>query len=165
MRLLIATAGVLRPEPVAEITRRLVDTDGEVVVITVIQVPRSFLETIRSEPWHPLADTIPEWTSQEDAVIARYVEERGHRLTEPLLGALRSRGIEARVRYLEGEDPADEILKAAEAERADLIIVGATKHLFEEWESVSARILRDSSKPVLVIPNPPRGEEDPNASD
>jgi nucleotide-binding universal stress UspA family protein len=130
------------------------------VVITIIQVPRSFLETIRSEQWHPLNESTPEWTTEEDAMIARYVEERGHRITEPLLSALRVRGIEAAVHYLEGEDPAERILAAADEIDADLIVVGATKQLFEEWESVSARVLRDTLRPVLVIPNPPRTNDD-----
>jgi len=156
--MLIATAGVLSPEPVARVAERIVGEDVEVVVITIIQVPRSFLETIRSEQWHPLTDSTPEWTSEEDALIARYVEERGHRLTEPLLSALRVRGIEPKVRYLEGEDPAERILSAAEAEEADLVVLGATKQLFEEWESVSARVLRDTTRPVLVVPSRPRGD-------
>jgi hypothetical protein len=35
-------------------------------------------------------------------------------------------------------------------------VLGATKHLFAEWESVSARVLRDTRRPVLVIPAAPR---------
>lgn len=156
MRMLIATAGVLSPDPVAYFAERLVGTEGTVRVITVIEVPRSFLDQIRGEVWHPLNDASPPWSSEEDALISRYVEERGHRLTDPLLAALRSRGIEATATYLEGENPADTILAAAEDMRADLVVLGATKHLFAEWESVSARVLRDIRKPVLVIPTSPR---------
>ena len=137
MRMLIATAGVLSPDPVAYFAERLVGSEGSVRVITVIEVPRSFLDQIRGEVWHPLSDS-PSWSTEEDALIARYVEERGHRLTDPLLAALRARGIEATVTYLEGEDPADTILAAAEEMRADVVVLGATKHLFAEWESVSA---------------------------
>ena len=156
MRMLIATAGVLSPDPVAYFAERLVGSEGAVRVITVIEVPRSFLDQIRGEVWHPLSDTSPPWSSEEDALIARYVEERGRRLTDPLLAALRARGIEATVTYLEGEDPADTILAAAEDMRADVVVLGATKHLFAEWESVSARVLRDTRRPVLVIPTSPR---------
>jgi nucleotide-binding universal stress UspA family protein len=158
--MLIATAGALSPDPVARLAERIAAEEGEVMVITIIKVPRSFLETIREERWHPLGDTFPEWTSEEDAMIARYVEERGHRITEPLLGSLQTRGIEAAVRYLEGEDPAEKILEAAALFEADLIVLGATKHLFAEWESVSARVLRDSTRPVLVVPSPPRNGAD-----
>lgn len=154
--MLIATAGVLSPDPVADFAERLVGGDGSVRVITVIEVPRSFLDQIRGEGWHPLSDTSPAWSSEEDALIARYVEERGHRLTDPLLAALRARGIDAEVAFLEGEDPAETILRAAEESNADVIVLGATKHLFSEWESVSARVLRDTRRPVLVVPTIPR---------
>jgi len=156
MRVLIATAGVLSPDPVAGFAERLVGPDGWVRVITVIEVPRSFLDEIRGEGWHPLADANPAWSSEEDAIIARYVEERGHRLTDPLIAALRARGVEANVTYLEGENPAETILAAADEMKADLVVLGATKHLFSEWESVSARVLRDTHRPVLVIPATPR---------
>jgi len=158
--MLIATAGVLSPDPVAGFAERLVGPDGCVQVITVIEVPRSFLDDIRGEGWHPLTDANPSWSSEEDALIARYVEERGHRLTDPLLSALRTRGIEAEVTYLEGEDPAGTIIKAADDLQADVVVLGATKHLFSEWESVSARVLRDIHRPVLVIPTAPRPVED-----
>ena len=154
--MLIATAGVLSPDPVAQFAESLVGPDGWVRVITVIEVPRSFLDEIRGEGWHPLSDAGRAWSSEEDALIARYVEERGHRLTDPLLAALRARGIEASVTYLEGEDPAETIIRAAEDMHADVVVLGATKHLFSEWESVSARVLRDTHRPVLVIPAAPR---------
>lgn len=156
MRVLIATAGVLSPDPVAAFAERLVGPDGWVRVITVIEVPRSFLDEIRGENWHPLTEADRAWSSEEDALIARYVEERGHRLTDPLIAALRARGIDATVTYLEGEEPAETILAAADEMKADLVVLGATKHLFSEWESVSARVLRDTHRPVLVIPAAPR---------
>jgi nucleotide-binding universal stress UspA family protein len=154
MHVLIATAGVLDPEPSATFTTHLVGDDGRVSVITVIEVPRSFLDTIRSEQWHPLAEGERDWSREEDAVIARYVEERGHRIIEPVLAALRSRGIEADVHYLEGEDPAATIIEATERLDADVVVLGATKPLFDEtaWESVSARVMRESERAVLVVP-------------
>src|SRR3990172_12300234 len=154
MRILIATAGVLSPEGVARIVERLSGPDGEVVVMTVIEVPRSFLDEIRSDEWHPLTEGSPMWSSAEDAVIARYVEERGARLTEPLVSALSGRGVEAAVQYIEGEDPAATILRAADEFGADVIVVGATKPLFDEsqWESVSSRVIREAHRPVLVVP-------------
>lgn len=153
MNILIATAGVLSPDGVARLVERLAGGGGTVVVMTVIEVPRSFLDEIRSDDWHPLNEG-PTWTSAEDAVIARYVEERGSRLTEPLVAALTTRGIEPKVEYLEGEDPAATILEAADRFGADLLVMGATKHLFDEsqWESVSTRVIREAHRPVLVVP-------------
>jgi nucleotide-binding universal stress UspA family protein len=162
VRIVIATAGVLHAETVARFAERLAGSDGRVCVITVIEVPRSFLDEIRSEEWHPLSDGAAAWSTEEDAVIARYVEERGGRLTAPLLAALGNRGVVAEVRYLEGEDPAATIIAAAEEMEADLLVMGATKHLFDEssWESVSTRVLRDSRLPVLVIPSGPHVEDE-----
>lgn len=162
VRIVIATAGVLHAETVARFAERLAGSDGRVCVITVIEVPRSFLDEIRSEEWHPISDGTAAWSTEEDAVIARYVEERGGRLTAPLLAALGNRGVVAEVRYLEGEDPAATIITAAEEMEADLLVMGATKHLFDEssWESVSTRVLRDSRLPVLVIPSGPHVEDE-----
>ena len=163
MRILIATTGALSPGPVAEFTDAMIGADGAVTVITVIEVPRLFLDEIRSDTWHPLNEGLPEWAPAEDAVIARYVSERGHRITEPLLAALRARGIEAEVRYLEGEDPAATIVAAGESWEADVMVIGATKHLFTEqsWESVSSRVLRDTRRPCLVVPASQRDTDAP----
>ncbi|HLA66077.1 MAG TPA: universal stress protein [Acidimicrobiia bacterium] len=157
MRIVIATAGVLSPEPVARFAERLAGEDGKVFVTTVIEVPRSFLDEIRSEQWHPLTEGSPPWTTEEDALIARYVEERGGRITEPLLAALMAHGVDAEVMFLEGEDPAATIIAAAADVEADLLILGATKNLFDEasWESVSTRVVREAGRPVLVVPSPP----------
>jgi nucleotide-binding universal stress UspA family protein len=161
VRIVIATTGALRPDPVVRFAERLAGPDGVVYVITVIEVPRSFLDEIRSEHWHPIPEGTPAWASQEDAVIARYVEERGGRLTEPLLEALRSRGIDAKAIYLEGEDPGRAIIDAADEIGADLVAMGATRALFDEtqWESVSARVMREARCPVLVIPAGPQADD------
>jgi len=163
MRILIATAGVLSPEGVARIARRLCGDDGEIIVITVIEVPRSFLDEIRSDEWHPLTEDAPVWSRSPETEVTRYVEERGARLTEPLMAALTACGVTAQVEYLEGEDPAATILAAADRFAADVIVVGATKPLFDEsqWESISTRVIRAAKGPVLVVPTRGRlGDED-----
>lgn len=159
MRIVIATAGVLAPESVARFTERLAGADGKVFVITVIEVPRSFLDDIRSEEWHPLEQGAPSWTNEEDALIARYVEERGTRYTEPLVAALVGREVDAEAVFYEGEDPAATIAQAAEELDADVLILGATKQLFDDWESVTSRVMREAGRPVLVMPTPPPFED------
>ncbi len=160
VRILIATTGVLTPEPVAGFVAQLIGEDGIAYVVTVIEVPRSFLDEIRSEEWHPLADSSPKWTTEEDRVIARYVEERGAHVTDPILAALHSRDVEAETVYLEGEDPATTIIRAAEDLDADLVVLGATKQLFDEshWESVSVRVMRETGRAVLVVPTAHRDD-------
>lgn len=157
MHIVIATAGALSPEPVADFVERLARPRDEVSVITVIEVPRSFLDAVRSEEWRPFSETAPSWPEEEDAQIARYVEERGRKLTNPLLAALRSRNIEPNTQYFEGEDKAQTIIDAAEKLDAGLVILGATRQIFREsaWESISARVMREARRPVMVVPPPP----------
>ena len=75
-----------------------------------------------------------------------------------MLAALRDKGLDPSVRYVEGEDPAATIIAQAEDMDADVVVVGATRQLFEDWESVSARVMRDLQRPVLVVPAPVRTE-------
>ncbi len=160
MHVLVATTGALNPAPVSDFVGLLTGGEGRVTVITVIEVPRSFLDTIRSEEWDPLSEG-DEWRSREDAVISRYVEERGRRITEPMVAALTPLGIDVASRYLEGEDPAQTIISAVLEMDADLVILGATRRIFDEtaWESVSARVMAESRRPVLVIPMRERPEQ------
>lgn len=119
---------------------------------TVVEVPREFLESIDADGWHPLReDPTPE--SRED-LATNYLAERGHRLTDPIRQALEAARIPCDAAVLEGADPAAAISAAASKLRVDVVIVGATKQLFnmEAWESVSARLMIESGRPVLVLP-------------
>jgi nucleotide-binding universal stress UspA family protein len=155
MHVIIATTGALSPAPVVTFVKQLIGDGGRVTVITVIEVPHSFLELIRTENWHPLADeaTADAWQG-EDALIARYVEERGRKLTEPVVAALAAEGLDAETVYLEGDDPSAVISKAANNLQADVVVLGATRQIFDQtaWESVSARVMIESGRPVLVVP-------------
>lgn len=163
MHVLIATTGVLSPEPAVEFTRHLIGRGGRVTVTTVIEVPRGFLDTLRSEGWHPLTEEYVEHDSDE-AVMQRYVEERGRRLTEPVCVALRAAGIESTTVFKEGADAARAISQLAEEVRADVVLLGATRQIFDQsaWESVSARVMIESGRPVLVLPP---GSHDPAPRD
>ncbi len=169
MHVLVATTGVLSPGPVVDFVKRLLGERGRCTVTTVIEVPRSFLEELRGDSWHPLAEgAAATWTDEEDALIARYVEERGRRLTEPLVAALDASGIESKALYREGEDPALTISRLARDIDAGVIVLGATRQIFDQsaWESVSARVMLESGKPVLVVPPQPKdgveGEDTPD---
>ena len=167
MHILIATTGALSPGPVADFAAKLVGEAGRISVVTVIEVPRTFLDTIRSDQWNPLGESSPDWQTREDAVIARYVEERGRRITDPVLSALAARGLSAESRYLEGEDPARSIVAAVKDLDADMVILGATRKIFDEsaWESVSARVMAESQRPVLVVPARDRADVVPSDDD
>ena len=152
MHVLVATAGALSPEPVVEFARHLIGGTGSVTVTTVVEVPRSFLENLDADDWHPLHDEPSRDTAE--SVVDAYLVERGHRITDPLRLALEGARIPCEVRILEGADAAVAISEAANSIGADVVILGATKPIFnrDAWESVSARVMVESGRPVLVVP-------------
>ena len=153
MHVLIATTGVLSPEPVVEFTRQLLGQHGRVTVITVIEVPREFLDDLEGPGTHDTAD----------GAVDQYLAERGKRLVESVEHALEGARIPYNVVYLEGTDPAAKISEAAGDLDADVVVLGATRQIFNQdaWESVSARVMLESGKPVLVVPAPADKGDDP----
>jgi nucleotide-binding universal stress UspA family protein len=152
MHVLIATSGVLSPAPAVEFTRRLLGQHGRVTLITVIEVPRAFLEDLQADAGRsPLSD------DDREQAVARYLEERGRKTVEPVRVALEMAHIPSDVRYIEGNDAAAAISGEAASLDADLVVVGATRPIFnrEAWESVSARVMLEAGRPVLVVPAPP----------
>ena len=167
MHVLIATTGALSAGPAVEFTSHLLGESGRVSVTTLIEVPRSFLDQLREEGWHPLdemanGEGIDE---QNDALIACYVDERGRRITEPIVSGLRAVGIESQTIFLEGADPAVSISQLANEIDADVVVLGATRQIFDQaaWESVSARVMIESGRPVLVVP-PQRKDQTPTGT-
>jgi nucleotide-binding universal stress UspA family protein len=166
VHILIATAGVLPTTPVADLIRRILPPDGAVSVVTVIEVPRSFLDGLESENWHPFGDDEEEG-DRESVLVDRYVEERGSKLIEPVMAALRSRGIEANGIFVEGSDRAAAICETAEQVEADLILMGATRRLFGEgsWESISSQVMQRTHLPLLLVSGAPRPPEESDSED
>jgi nucleotide-binding universal stress UspA family protein len=160
MHVLVATAGALSPEPVVEFARHLIGGTGSVTITTVVEVPRSFLEEINADDWHPMREVDDQ--ESNDTVVTQYLEERAHRLTEPIRLALEQARIPVNVLVLEGGDAAAAISKAAADLGVDVVIVGATKQIFERgsWESVSSRIMLESGKAVLVVPEVRKDADD-----
>lgn len=152
MHILVATAGALPPEPVVEFARHLIGGTGSVTVTTVVEVPHSFLEDLGADDWHPLHDEVRK--DAPDAVVESYLKERGHRVTDPIRRALEGARIPCIVRILDGADAAAAISAAANDLDADIVILGATRQIFDRdaWESVSARVMVESGRPVLVVP-------------
>lgn len=160
MHVLVATAGALNPAPVVEFARHLIGGTGSVTVVTVVEVPHTFLEELETGDWHPLHEDAEPSTSR---IAEQYLRERGNRLTDPIRNALETARIPCDVRVLEGEDAAARISLAAAELSADVVLLGATKQIFnrDAWESVSARVMLESGKPVLVLPEERRGIHDP----
>jgi nucleotide-binding universal stress UspA family protein len=154
VRILIATTGVLSPNPVAGLCKRLGAEDGIFTVMTVIQVPRTFLDALDVEDRRSLlADDA---RGDAEAKAASYLEERGRRVVEPIVAALTAEGLDVAVRYVEGDDPAEAIIRTAEDTAADMLVMGATRRLFTEeaWRSVSARVMEQSQRPMMLVPGP-----------
>lgn len=154
MRILIATTGVLPAAPAAEFCSQLIGDETSVSVMTVIQVPRSFLEALDDEVRRSFLDDAPDQTSSEEEKAATYLEERGRRAVDPICAALAAHDIECDLHFVEGDDPAEAIIQTAQEVGAELVVMGATRRLFTEeaWRSVSARVMVNSHLPVLLVP-------------
>lgn len=152
MNVLIATSGVLTPTSAADLVERFVRDGDKVHVITVMEVPRSFLDDVASDEWQPDESGNAIFEQSEEVLISRYVEERGRRITEPMVEELAERGVAAQASFLEGDDPAASIIGAAADLGVDMVVMGATRAIFQGWESVSARVTAEAKIPVLVVP-------------
>ena len=155
MHVLVATTGVLPPAAVANLCDLLVPSEaGIITVMTVVQVPRTFLASLDDEEKRSLLDDGLRRDEQAEAKAARYLEERGRRVVDPLISALTARGRAAGVRLVEGDDPAEAIVRTAQEVGADLIVMGATRRLFTEqaWTSVSVRVMEKTQCPLVLVP-------------
>lgn len=122
--------------------------------MTVIQVPRTFLDALDEEDRRSLlAD---DTRGDPEAKASAYLEERGRRVVEPIVAALNAEELDTAVRFVEGDDPAEAIIRTAEEFHADMLVMGATRRLFTEeaWRSVSSRVMEQSLRPILLVPGP-----------
>lgn len=155
VHVLVATTGVLPPTAVVNLCDLLVPNgNGAVTVMTVVQVPRTFLASLDEEERRSLLEDDSRRHEQAEVKAARYLEERGRRVVDPLVSALTARGRLAVVRLVEGDDPADAIIRTAQEVGADLILMGATRRLFTEqaWTSISVRVMEKTQCPLVLVP-------------
>jgi nucleotide-binding universal stress UspA family protein len=154
VRILIATTGVLPAAPVAAFCRQLRGDQSTVTVMTVIQVPRSFLAALDDDVRRSFLDDSPDESTAAEEKAARYLEERGRRAVDPICAALAAEDIGCDIRFVEGDDPAEAIISTATEIGAEMVMMGATRRLFTEeaWRSVSARVMVNSHLPVLLVP-------------
>lgn len=154
VRILVATTGVLPGGPVAEFCKRLVGDERRVTVMTVVRVPRSFLESLDDDIRRSFLDDAADESNTAEEKAALYLEERGQRAVDPICAALAAEDIECDIKFVEGDDPAEAIITTAQGMRAEMVVMGATRRLFTEeaWRSVSARVMVNSHLPVLLVP-------------
>ena len=94
-----------------------------------------------------------------DGVLGQLTEDWG----DELFAALKAAGIESTSVFREGADPAATISQLAGEVGADVVLLGATRQIFDQsaWESVSARVMIESGRPVLVLPPSRQDVQDP----
>lgn len=126
--------------------------------MTTIEVPRSFLEELQTEEWRPFDDS--EMSPESERAVAAYLAERGMRRVEPILAALDAAQFHATPLFVEADDPVVGILETISEQEADLLIMGATRPIFDEdvWQSVAVKVMQQSPIPVVMVPGVGRSE-------
>lgn len=168
MKVIVATDGTLNPDKAATLAATLAGPDGDVLVLTVVEVPRKLLEAIRVagsldtpanvgaiEYGGKIPNPVPKpgWIG-DDAIIKRYVEDQRKSRTEAMAEALRQQGV-ANVRSVarDSENVVAEILAVAEEEGTDVLCIGTLGlGRFEGLlGSVSTKLARRAPIPVLLV--------------
>jgi nucleotide-binding universal stress UspA family protein len=170
MRILIATDGKLDPLVAAEAAARLAGDDGDVTVLTVVEIPRRLLSDLRAvygESTDPApidlsietaGHTTPrphisfDWPG-DDVILNRYIDDQKTLRTESVVTALADRGVETEAIAIDSEDAVSTILSYAEDGRYDVICIGTHgQGMFEGLlGSTSTKIVRRTPRAVLTI--------------
>lgn len=169
MHVVIATDGKLDVEIASKFAASLSGSSGRVTVLTVVEVPRAFLQDMRGQWGAPegagvIADDefvatpavpreAPRGWPGDDAMIKRYLSDKLEQHTAPIIASLRNIGIEAEGSVVESENVPSTILDQVEALGADAVIIGSHgQGLFQGLlGSTGTRIVRRCSRPVLLI--------------
>jgi len=170
VQVLVATDGKLDPDVIADFAGPLAGEEGGVDVLTVVEIPRKLLSDLRTMVWgqqtpievhsdaeyidvdSPGGDTPRSWPG-DDAIIARYLEDKRAEYTRPVVTALGGRNVSAVGHVVESENAAESILEQAGELDVDVIVIGS--HGLGAFEgllgSVGTKIVRRSKLPVLLI--------------
>ena len=172
MHVLVATDGTLDIATTSKFATSLAGPSGRVTVLTVVEVPRAFLKDMRIQWGAPggsgvLADdeyvetpAVPQQAPRswpgDDALIARYLEDKREMYATPLVRALTEEGVAAEGLVVESENVAGTILDQIETLGPDVIVIGSHgQGLFQGLiGSTGTKVVRRASKPVLLIHTP-----------
>jgi nucleotide-binding universal stress UspA family protein len=169
MHVLVATDGELETATAAEFAATLAGPDGRVTVLTVVEIPRTFLNDVRAH--YGTGDgpsVVADYTYVETpkaqqegptgwpgdaALIDRYLRDKLQRQTDPLVHALDERGVPTDARVVESEDVAGTIIDQLVALDAEVVVVGSHgQGLFQGLlGSTGTKIVRRSPRPVLLL--------------
>lgn len=169
MHVLVATDGAIESGVAADFAASLAGPDGRVTVLTVVEIPRAFLNDMRSargaaDGTNVVADytfvetpTVGQmapvnWPG-DDALIERYLNDKLTQNTRSLVTELRTRGLEPDARVAESENVAATIIEQVEALDADVVVIGSHgQGVFQGLlGSTGTKIVRRSPRPVLLI--------------
>lgn len=146
MKILVCLSAREHSADVVTFACRLAEESASEVILLHINPGRwshskGYVEEREKQKMQDTLDSFPEHVDQ-------FVE----RPTE----VMKEAGVEVRAMVLESDIPVDCILDVADAEAVDLIICGATVHGMVEQlfqPSTVSRLLRRSTRPILVIPH------------
>lgn len=169
MHVLVATDGKLDTAAAVNFAATLAGADGRVTVLTVVEVPRTFLADVRSH-WSAedgpsvVADYTyvetpktrqegPTGWPGDDALVERYLGDKLQQNAAPLVRSLEERGIEADARVIESENVAATIIEQLLTVDAEVVVIGSHgQGLFQGLlGSTGTKIVRRSPRPVLLI--------------
>lgn len=168
MKVIVATDGSLDPAKAAPLAASLAGVDGEVLVLSVVEIPRQLLEAMRVasgldspvnsdgvEYGAQVADPTPRpgWIG-DDAIIARYVEDQRAERTQPMADAIEALGVSSvKTMCRDSENVVDEILGVAKDQGTEVLCIGVLGlGRFEGLlGSISTKLARRASIPVLLV--------------
>lgn len=169
MHVLVATDGSLETTTAAEFAATLAGPDGRVTALTVVEIPRTFLNDVRAH-WSTEngPSVVADYTYVETpkahqegptgwpgdaALIERYLGDKLQRHTAPLIRALNERGVATDARVVESEDVARTIIDELVALNADVVVIGSHgQGVFQGLlGSTGTKIVRRSPRPVLLL--------------
>ncbi len=169
MKVIVATDGSLNAKKAAKFGAALAGEAGEVIVLTVVEVPRQLLDAMRSASGagseHVILSNVgygeategqlnPKSWIGDDAVIARYIDDQREARTGALAAELGKLGVKnVRTICRDSETVATEIVNVAESEDADVICIGTLGlGRFEGLlGSISTKIARGAKCSVLLV--------------
>ena len=169
MHVLVATDGKLDPAAASDFTKRLAGPDGRATILTVVEVPRAFLQEMRSQwgaaPSHGvIADDeyvetpaviqdAPFGWPGDDALIERYLHDKQEERCTPISALLNEAGVDTNCRVVDDENVASSIISHAQEIGADVIVIGSHgQGVFQGLlGSTSTKLVRRSPTPVLLI--------------
>jgi nucleotide-binding universal stress UspA family protein len=169
MHVLIATDGHVEAEKAAPLAARLAGDDGQVTVLTAVEIPRRLLSYLRHSYDTTSGDVVildgesvdvrasaPREHSSfpgDDVILDRYLRDQEDERTADLVAALRAAGVEPAVEARETENTSRTVLDAATEMGVDVLCIGSHGGgLFEGLlGSTGTKIARHAPCPVLII--------------